>query len=57
MELNALVKDGLVVKILGRPVYFFAKEDLEKVTGVNVSQCIWENYAQFKEALNAPEPP
>ena len=56
MELNALVKDGLVVKILGRPVYFFAKEDLEKVTGVTVSQCIWENYTQFKDAINAAEP-
>ena len=57
MELNALVKDGLVVKILGRPVYFFAKEDLERVTGIRISHCIWENYAQFKEALNTPEPP
>ena len=56
MELNALVKDGLVVKILGRPVYFFARDDLEKVTGVTVSQCIWENYAQFKDAVNAAEP-
>lgn len=56
MELNALVKDGLVIKILGRPVYFFAKEDLEKITGIRISQCIWENYAQFKEAINTTEP-
>lgn len=52
MELNALVKDGLVVKILGRPVYFFTREDLEQVVGCKIHQCIWENYAQFKEALN-----
>jgi len=57
MELNALVKEGLVVKILGRPVYFFTKEDLEQVTGVHFSQCIWENYAQFKTAINTTEPP
>lgn len=56
MELNALVKEGHVVKILGRPVYFFAKEELERVTGVHLPQCIWENYAQFKSALNATEP-
>lgn len=55
MELNSLVKDGLVVKILGRPVYFFAREELAQVTGVRLPQCIWENYAQFREALNAPE--
>ena len=53
MELNALVKDGLVVKILGRPVYFFAKEELERITGSQITHCIWENYAQFKEAVNA----
>ena len=52
MELNALVKDGLVVKILGRPVYFFAREDLEQVVGHKISQCIWENYTQFKEILD-----
>lgn len=55
MELNALVKDGLVVKILGRPVYFFTREDLEQVVGRKISQCIWENYAQFKEAMKETE--
>ena len=56
MELNALVKDGLVIKILGRPVYFFTRENLEQVTGCKISQCIWENYAQFKDALQKTEP-
>lgn len=55
MELNALVKDGLVVKILGRPVYFFAREDLEQVVGRKISQCIWDNYGQFRELLNRDE--
>jgi len=52
MELNALVKDGLVIKILGRPVYFFAKEDLEQIIGGPLSQCIWENHSQLKSAVN-----
>ena len=52
MELNALVKDGLAVKILGRPVYFFAKEELERIVGTKITQNFWENYSQFKEAMN-----
>lgn len=52
MELNVLVKEGLAVKILGRPVYFFAKEELERATGAKMTQNIWDNYDQFKDAVN-----
>lgn len=33
MELNALYRQGKIIKIMGRPVLFFDRETLEKITG------------------------
>ena len=52
MELGALLKEERVVKILGRPVYFFAREELEQSLGIRFSQCIFKNYGEFRDTVD-----
>lgn len=51
MELGALLKEERVVKILGRPVYFFAREELEQSLGFRFHQCIFKNYGDFRDTV------
>ena len=52
MELGALLKEERVVKIPGRPVYFFAREELEQSLGIRFSQCIFKNYGEFRDTVD-----
>lgn len=53
VELGALVKEEKAVKILGRPVYFFARQELEQVLGIRFTRCVFENYPSFRDHIVA----
>lgn len=52
-ELNNLVKEEKVIKILGRPVYFVDKEILEEITKKKFDEkCVFESFEELRTILN-----
>lgn len=47
MELNLLVKAGLAIKIIGKPVYYFATKPIEKFYNVKFNRNIFKNFFEL----------
>ena len=47
MELNLLVKAGLAIKIIGKPVYYFATKPIEKFYNVKFNHNIFKNFFEL----------
>jgi len=52
-ELNNLVREEKVIKIIGRPVMFLAKESLERIISINYKgDFVFKNITEFIESLD-----
>lgn len=51
-ELNNLVKEEKIIKVLGKPVLYLQKDILENVLNKNINKCVFTNKEEFIKILN-----
>lgn len=54
-ELNQLLKEELVLKVNGKPVYYFSRKALESARRLVFTQCIFKNKPEFLQYCLKPE--